>query len=124
MYYGYGNGYNASTNNGGGSSIGKWIVYGGILVVVIIAALFVPKMFETPKKYTVTFMDLEGVYLVQENIKEKTTITEPPAPSKKGYQFLGWYLDESEYDFSKPVTSDLYLRAKWLNSNTQQIEEV
>lgn len=50
-------------------------------------------------------------------LREKAN--EPSAPEKEGYVFGGWYTDsnysdESEYDFSAPVTRHITLYAKWL----------
>ncbi|MCT6810980.1 MAG: InlB B-repeat-containing protein, partial [Bifidobacterium sp.] len=36
-----------------------------------------------------------------------------PDPTRSGYQFDGWFIGEVAYDFSKPVTEDLTLTAKW-----------
>ena len=36
-----------------------------------------------------------------------------PDPAREGYQFDGWFTGEVAYDFSKPVTKDLTLTAKW-----------
>ena len=36
-----------------------------------------------------------------------------PDPSRDGYQFDGWFTGEVAYDFSKPVTENLTLTAKW-----------
>jgi len=52
----------------------------------------------------------------------KTKADEPnPAPTKDGFNFAGWY-EESElinlYDFSKEVTGDITLYAKWTNNYT------
>lgn len=41
------------------------------------------------------------------------TLTAPTAPTRDGYQFLGWYLGEELYDFSQPVTETMTLVAKW-----------
>ncbi len=54
--------------------------------------------------------------------------TEPDAPTETGYTFEGWYTDpgfapETKYDFSKPVTSDVTLHAKW-SANEYTIEFV
>ncbi|WP_248922549.1 InlB B-repeat-containing protein [Olsenella intestinalis] len=54
--------------------------------------------------------------------------TEPEAPTETGYTFEGWYTDpgfapEARYDFSKPVTSDVTLHAKW-SANEYTIEFV
>ena len=40
-----------------------------------------------------------------------------PDPTRQGYQFDGWFTGEVAYDFSKPVTQNLTLTAKW-TSNT------
>ncbi len=40
-------------------------------------------------------------------------ITEPTAPVKEGYAFVGWYNGDAAYDFSAEVTEDLTLTAKW-----------
>lgn len=40
--------------------------------------------------------------------------TEASAPTKDGYNFLGWYTEgDSKWDFSNPITSDMTLKAKW-----------
>ena len=39
-----------------------------------------------------------------------------PDPAREGYQFDGWFIGEVAYDFSKPVTKDLTLTAKWTES--------
>ncbi len=38
---------------------------------------------------------------------------ETPTPPKSGQKFMGWYLDETKYEFTEPVTSDMLLVAKW-----------
>lgn len=45
-------------------------------------------------------------------------ITEPTAPSKNGYTFDGWYLNNELYDFSKPVTKDANLVPKYTANPT------
>ena len=46
-------------------------------------------------------------------IKSKELVKRPKDPSLKYYKFVGWYLGQELYDFSKPVTKDLYLVAKF-----------
>lgn len=44
---------------------------------------------------------------------------EPDVPSRQGYQFTDWYLDNTKYDFNTAVTKDMTLTAKWtVNSYT------
>lgn len=37
----------------------------------------------------------------------------PREPKKEGYVFDGWYYNDELWDFSKPVTEDMTLKAKW-----------
>ena len=48
-----------------------------------------------------------------QTVVEDGTATAPKAPTKEGYTFAGWQLDGKKYDFSKPVTEDITLVAKW-----------
>ena len=41
-----------------------------------------------------------------------------PNPTREGYQFDGWFIGEVAYDFSRPVTDNLTLTARW-TPNTQ-----
>lgn len=45
-------------------------------------------------------------------------VKEPTTPSAEGYTFLGWY-DENgnEFDFSKPVTKNTTVTAKWVKDH-------
>ncbi len=40
-----------------------------------------------------------------------------PDPTREGYLFDGWFINEVAYDFSRPVTKDLTLTAKWTSKN-------
>lgn len=63
--------------------------------------------------YTITFDSDGGSDVEKEYVTAGKTIEEPDAPGKQGYGFYGWYLGETEYDFSSAVHSDLTLKAKW-----------
>ncbi|MCP8613844.1 InlB B-repeat-containing protein [Bifidobacterium asteroides] len=43
-----------------------------------------------------------------------------PDPTREGYQFDGWFIGEVAYDFSKPVSKDLTLTAKWTESQNNK----
>ena len=43
-----------------------------------------------------------------------------PDPTREGFQFDGWFIGEVAYDFSKPVTKDLALTAKWTESQNNK----
>ena len=64
------------------------------------------------KVHTVTF-DADGV-LTEQKVNDGEKPEKPEDPNgKTGYTFDGWYDGLNKYDFSKPVTSDLVLKAKW-----------
>ena len=41
------------------------------------------------------------------------SVTKPEDPSMEGMEFCGWYLNDTPYDFTLPVTSNITLVAKW-----------
>lgn len=46
--------------------------------------------------------------------------SKPTNPTRSGYTFAGWYTDTDRtvaYDFSTPVTEDIYLYAKWTQNS-------
>lgn len=64
-------------------------------------------------KCTVTF-DTDGGSLLQSvSLGSGQLVTKPTDPTKDGYEFLYWTLNGEEFDFSKPVTEDITLVAKW-----------
>lgn len=69
----------------------------------------------TPKTmFSVTFDAAGGepVPAVQQ-VAEGGMAVKPYSPAKKGFEFVGWYLGSEEYVFSKPVTSNITLVARW-----------
>ncbi len=61
--------------------------------------------------YTVTFNTDGGSEVSQQTVLEGMTAVEPKDPTKVGYEFLRWTLDNETYDFNTPVTSNLELKA-------------
>lgn len=61
---------------------------------------------------TVIYTDGSGEYAKQIVQKGEKAI-EPDVPSRQGYQFTDWYLDDTKYDFNTAVTGDMTLTAKW-----------
>ena len=63
--------------------------------------------------YTITFDTAGGSSIDSIVVKENDMITKPDNPIKEGYTFLGWYIDDEEFNFEDLVKSDLTLVAKW-----------
>ena len=93
-----------------------------ILITLVVLTPFVAKAAESSfsvlikgetkllDKLVVKYNDGEEITKV---VNYGDTITEPAAPSKNGYTFDGWYLNNELYDFSKPVTKDGNLVPKY-----------
>ena len=75
----------------------------------------VAKWSEDPKvkRYEVTFDSDGGTKVDKQRIIENEKATAPKNPTKSGYKFLGWYLNDKEYDFKSKVTASITLKAKW-----------
>ena len=66
--------------------------------------------------YTVEFDTCGGSDILSASVKEGMTVTMPQAPTKDGYLFDGWYLDEEltqVFDETQPITENVTLYAKW-----------
>lgn len=66
--------------------------------------------------FTVTFESNGGSAVEDQTVLEGDKVEKPEDPTKEGYTFGGWYVDEeltAEYDFDVAVTSDITLYAKW-----------
>ncbi len=71
----------------------------------------------TVKSYTVTFDAGEGSKVDSQKVEYGSRAKEPTAPTRKGYDFTGWYKDKEcteEFSFAgTPVEDDLKLYAGW-----------
>ncbi len=59
------------------------------------------------------YFDSNGGSNVKDQIIKHGQTAEYVTSTRKGYVFLGWYLDGKLYDFNKPVTKTITLSAKW-----------
>ena len=69
-----------------------------------------------PNQYQVFFESNGGTSIQEISVSFEDFVTEPVAPTKLGYDFIGWYTDEAlteRYDFDSPIVGDLILYAKW-----------
>ena len=84
--------------------------------------------FETPITEDITllatYVDVYSVYFdsnggskVASGTVKGGKVAKPEDPTRKGYKFLGWYLEDKAYDFSSEVKDNMTLKAKWLLEN-------
>jgi uncharacterized repeat protein (TIGR02543 family) len=64
-------------------------------------------------QYDVTFDCDGGNGVVNQKVDYNTLVIKPNDPVKEGYNFIGWFLDNIEYNFDSQITSNLNLVAKW-----------
>lgn len=103
-----------------------WLILG--IIIILIAALilfFFLQDKEQPhndikkdetliEEYITISFDTDGGSNIDSIvIKIGDTISKPDTPTKEGYTFKGWYIDEEEFDFSNPITEEITLKAKW-----------
>lgn len=65
----------------------------------------------TPATVTYAYGALGGTYATQ-IVQAGEKAIEPDVPSRQGYQFTDWYLDDTKYDFNTAVTGNMTLTAK------------
>ena len=63
--------------------------------------------------YTVTFDSNGGSAVTAQSIEAGQKATKPADPTKDGYDFKGWTLNGSAYDFNTAVNGDITLVATW-----------
>ncbi len=76
--------------------------------------------------YNVTFNSNGGSEVSSVTVPENGKITEPEAPTREGYNFVGWYNGNAKYNFDTAVTKDITLTARWqkIGSGGQEIPGV
>ena len=87
------------------------------LVIVTITIVIVTNKTdskETKDMCTVYFDSRGGTEIVSSEIACGTTLDIVNNPSKEGFDFIGWYLEDEIYDFTKPIESDIILTAQYI----------
>ncbi|MBE5781323.1 MAG: hypothetical protein E7328_05825 [Clostridiales bacterium] len=67
----------------------------------------------TPATYTVTFNSDGGSEVAPQTIEEGGKVTKPADPTKEGFDFIGWTIQDKEWNFDNEVTGDMTLVAVW-----------
>ena len=72
----------------------------------------IPNPNGTPVTVTYAYGALGGTYATQ-IVQAGEKAIQPDVPSRQGYQFTDWYLDDTKYDFNTAVTGNMTLTAQW-----------
>ncbi len=92
----------------------KAITVIGVLVVIVCIILLLIGC--TKKNYTITFDSNGGTSVNDQKINKGENASEPTDPTRDGYIFEGWYLDEDftkPFDFDTKIDKNTKLYAKW-----------
>lgn len=87
----------------------KIIISGGALLVVLLA-MFALNNFKT---YTVIFDSKMGTSIKAQEVRKNELCKKPNDPVMTGYVFLGWFVDDKEFDFNTKITENITLVGKW-----------
>lgn len=69
--------------------------------------------------YTVKFDSNDESGISEVKVLQGSVVTEPEAPTRDGYEFLGWYLGNTKFDFKTAINKDITLIAKWEKEGEQ-----
>ncbi len=72
------------------------------------------KIKEELEEYKVTFNPNGGSVVDSILVKRGEKLTKPEDPTRKGYKFAGWKLNEEDFDFEKEIASNITLTATWI----------
>lgn len=64
-------------------------------------------------EYTVRFDSRGGSAVALQYVLEGECATKPENPTRSGFDFVNWNLNDEEFDFDTPITSDIRLIAAW-----------
>ncbi len=65
------------------------------------------------KSYTISFDSDGGTYVKPITQEYNTAVNKPDDPTRTGYTFNGWSLNDEEYTFNTMPANDIELKAKW-----------
>ena len=66
--------------------------------------------------YLLTFL-VDSEFYESLEVPENETAPEPEAPVKEGYTFVGWYENDTLFDFSQPITEEHTVSAVFTQNN-------
>ena len=69
--------------------------------------------FDEISSYKVKFDSNGGTAVKEQDVAVGKSAVKPTNPTRDGYNFIEWQLNDKTYNFNSEVTSDITLKAKW-----------
>lgn len=86
----------------------------GVAVIALYCITPKQELIQDPlETYSINFDSAGGTAIAAITIEEGSYPDQPETPTREGYIFVGWMLDDEYYDFSESVNGDITLRAVW-----------
>ncbi len=85
-------------------------------VIIIVLYCLEPKKnteIASLQTYEVIFNTDGGSAIASIDVEEGKAITPPEIPTKEGYIFDGWVVDNVDYDFNELISGNVVLKARW-----------
>lgn len=92
----------------------KKLIIAVVLILLLALLIFIIVQSGKTNELTITFDCHGGTQVENQKIKKGEKLEEPEAPTKEGYEFIGWYYDGEKFDFTKEIDENIKLEAKWL----------
>lgn len=91
-------------------------VLGIILASVVLLAVIIAGAISLLSKptYKIIFNTNGGTTIKIKEVKAGDKIDKPVNPTKEGYTFDNWYLEDELFDFDTKIMKDITLEAKWI----------
>lgn len=74
--------------------------------------------------YSVTFNTNDETIMANQFILKGEKVVQPEVQQKDGYIFLGWYLDDEQYDFNQPVYKNMKLEGRWKLESENKLDRL
>ena len=85
---------------------------------ITLKAVWTPAKTDTRELFTVTFDSNGGTEVPSQQVYDGDYAVKPTNPTREGYNFRGWYIGSTQFDFATPITSNISLFAKWTEDTT------
>lgn len=104
-------------------TLNKKVLAGIIVLSLIFVALILFLLFGKSNDVKITFDTNGGSQLNSQILEKEGKLTKPNDPTKEGYIFDGWYVDNEEFDFDRVLTENVTLVARWKKVESSEEED-